>query len=234
VTTPIRLIAVVVPARDEEGSLGRCLDALDAAITEVRDAEGPHCPEVRMVVVLDRCVDRTAEIVATRTGVETVVSSAGLVGAARSQGVERVLSSVDVPPESVWIANTDADSAVPHDWLRMQLEAARTGCAAILGAVRPDSEGLDPEQLARYLLRHPLRESHRNVHGANLGVRADHYLSVGGFAPVPTGEDVRLVEQLAARGLEVASTGRAAVVTSSRLVGRAPDGYSDVVRAIAG
>jgi hypothetical protein len=234
VTVPIRLLAVVIPARDEERSLDRCLDALDAAIAALRDAEAADCPEVRIVVVLDRCLDGSAEIVAARTGVEAVVSSAGMVGAARSQGVERVLSSTDVPPENVWIANTDADSAVPHDWLRMQLDAARSGRAAMLGAVRPDSEGLDSERLARYLVRHPLRESHRNVHGANLGVRADHYLSAGGFAAVPTGEDVRLVDELTARGLDVASTGRAAVVTSSRLVGRAPDGYSDVVRAIAG
>ena len=233
-TKRIRTIVVVVPARDEQRSIGRCLDALDAAAAALRQARPAEGPDVRILVVLDRCLDDTAEIVAGRSSVESVVSSAGRVGEARALGVERALAAGDAEPNETWIANTDADSAVPLDWLTVQLEAAEAGHAALLGAVRPDEEGLDAEQLAHYLLRHPLRESHRNVHGANLGVRADHYLAVGGFEPVATGEDVSLVASLERLGLSVASTGRAAVLTSSRLLGRAPEGYSDVVRAIAG
>lgn len=232
--TRIRQIVVVVPARDEQKSMVRCLDALEAAAMVLRRNRSSDSPVVRVVVVLDRCMDDTTEIVAGRSGVESVVSVAGRVGAARALGIERALASSDVQPHEVWIANTDADSAVPADWLCVQLEAAEAGHAALLGAVRPDEEGLDAEQLAHYLLRHPLREIHRNVHGANLGVRADHYLAVGGFAEVSTGEDVQLVAALEALGLLVTSTGRAAVLTSSRLFGRAPDGYADVVRAIAG
>ena len=233
-TTRIRSIVVVVPARDEQSSIARCLDALHNAASTLRQARPADGPEVRVIVVLDRCLDDTAEIVAGRPTVESVVSSAGRVGEARALGVERALAAADAQPHETWIANTDADSAVPADWLTVQLEAAEAGHAALLGAVRPDEEGLDAEQLAHYLRGHPLRESHRNVHGANLGVRADHYLEVGGFEPVATGEDVRLVASLERLGLSVASTGRAAVLTSSRLLGRAPEGYSDVVRAIAG
>lgn len=232
--TRIRQIIVVVPARDEQKSMARCLDALEAATKALRRDRPSDGPVVRIVVVLDRCMDDTAEIVAGRSGVESVVSAAGRVGAARALGIERALAGSDVQPHEVWIANTDADSAVPADWLCVQLEAAEADHAALLGAVRPDEEGLDAEQLAHYLLRHPLREIHRNVHGANLGVRADHYFAVGGFPAVSTGEDVQLVAALEARGLSVTSTGRAAVLTSSRLFGRAPDGYADVVRAIAG
>lgn len=233
-TIRIRHLVVVIPARDEQRSIGRCLDAVNAAAAALRLARPHDGPEVRVVVVLDRCLDDTADIVAGMSTVESVVSSAGMVGGARALGVERALAAGDVEPHETWIANTDADSAVPMDWLVVQLEAAEAGNAALLGAVRPDDEGLDAEQLAHYLLRHPLHESHRNVHGANLGVRADHYLAVGGFEPVATDEDVRLVASLERLGLSVASTGRAAVLTSSRLLGRAPEGYADVVRAIAG
>ncbi|WP_374946781.1 glycosyltransferase [Agreia sp.] len=232
-TTRIRQLVVVVPARDEQKTMARCLDALEAALTQLR-TRTTDCPDVRIIVVLDRCLDDTTDIVARYARVDAVVSSAGRVGAARARGIDTVLAASDVPRHEVWISNTDADSAVPPDWLGVQLEAAEAGHAVLLGAVRPDQEGLDAEQLAHYLLRHPLRESHRNVHGANLGVRADHYIAVGGFAAVATGEDVKLVAAIEALGLSVASTGRAAVLTSSRLLGRAPDGYSDVLRAIAG
>jgi hypothetical protein len=234
VTGSIRQIVVVVPARDEQKTIARCIDALEQSIAQLRRSRPADRPDVRVVVVLDRCLDDTAGIVVGRQGVDSVVSAAGMVGAARALGVETALATSDVEAHEIWIANTDADSAVPADWLSVQLEAAEAGHAALLGAVRPDQEGLDAAQLAHYLMRHPLRESHRNVHGANLGVRADHYREAGGFTAVATGEDVRLVAALEALGLPVASTGRAAVLTSSRLLGRAPDGYSDVLRAVAG
>lgn len=233
----IRLLAVVVPARDEERTLPRCLEAIDDAIAELRRSDdGLHAttPEVRVVVVLDRCVDDTLAIAEARPRVETVISTAGRVGSARAQGVEAVLSSTDVAAEQIWIANTDADSAVPRDWLRHQLAAGHAGDVALVGAVRPDSEGLDESRLCSYLADHPLKDDHDNVHGANLGVRADAYLAVGGFAAVSTGEDVRLVDALVARGLRLRSTSHGAVVTSSRLVGRAPDGYAAALHTVAG
>ncbi|SKB03043.1 Glycosyl transferase family 2 [Agreia bicolorata] len=230
----IRQLVVVVPARNEEKTIARCLDALEAAVERLRGTRPTDLPDVRIVVVLDRCIDGSAQIVARRSTVDAVVSSAGKVGSARARGIERALAANAVPPENIWIANTDADSAVSADWLCVQLEAAEAGHAILLGAVRPDEDGLEAERLAHYLRRHPLRESHRNVHGANLGVRADHYLAAGGFADVATGEDAALVAALENLGLEAASTARAAVLTSSRLLGRAPDGYSEVLRAIAG
>ncbi|SMQ71956.1 glycosyltransferase family A protein [Agreia sp. VKM Ac-1783] len=233
-TTLIRQLVIVVPARDEEKTIARCLDALEQAVARLHSARPTDGPEVRIVVVLDRCVDGTASVVARRPSVDFLAISAGKVGVARSRGIERALADSAFAPESVWIANTDADSAVPADWLCVQLEAAEAGHGVLLGAVRPDEEGLDAERLAHYLLRHPLRESHRNVHGANLGVRADHYLAGGGFAPVATGEDAALVAKLESLGVDVTSTARAAVLTSSRLLGRAPDGYAGVLRAVAG
>ncbi|SMG32533.1 glycosyltransferase [Agreia pratensis] len=233
-TTLIGQLVIVVPARDEEKTITRCLDALDAAVARLRSARPMDGPEVRIVVVLDRCIDGTAAIVARRPSVDAIAISAGAVGVARSRGIERALAGGVVPPENVWIANTDADSAVSADWLCVQLEAAEAGHGVLLGAVRPDDEGLEAERLAHYLRRHPLRESHRNVHGANLGVRADHYLAGGGFAPVSTGEDAALVASLESLGVDVASTARAAVLTSSRVLGRAPGGYAGVLRAVAG
>lgn len=230
----ITTLAVVVPARNEQRTLPRCLSALAAAEIELRRRHGTNAPQLRVVVVLDRCVDDTALVAAQHVGVETVVSLAGMVGAARAQGVEHVLSSTAVPAQQIWLANTDADSRVPSDWLCVQFEAALAGESALLGAVRPDADGLHPEWLADYLHRHPLREDHGNVHGANLGVRADHYLAAGGFPAVATAEDVALVRALELRGLRPRSSALAAVITSSRLLGRAPDGYAEFLREAVG
>jgi hypothetical protein len=41
--------------------------------------------------------------------------------------------------ESTWLANTDADSRVPEDWLVRQLEFADAGWDVVLGSVEPDS-----------------------------------------------------------------------------------------------
>jgi glycosyltransferase involved in cell wall biosynthesis len=234
VTVAVRMLAVIVPARDEERTLPRCLSALAAAEIELRRRHGAHAPKLRVVVVLDRCVDDTALVAAQYPVVETVMSVAGLVGAARAQGVRHVLSSTDVPARQIWLANTDADSRVPLDWLCVQFEAGLAGESALLGAVRPDADGLPAVWLADYLKRHPLREDHGNVHGANLGVRADHYLAVGGFPALSTAEDVALVRALELRGLRPRSSARGAVITSSRLVGRAPDGYAEYLREAVG
>ena len=64
----LEAIHVVVPARDEEGLIGRCLESLSVAREELRAAR-PSL-SVRITVVLDRCVDGTAGIVERACGVE--------------------------------------------------------------------------------------------------------------------------------------------------------------------
>ncbi|GGU51567.1 hypothetical protein GCM10010289_84950 [Streptomyces violascens] len=63
--------------------------------------------------------------------------------------------------------------------------------------------------------RHSWRHPH--VHGANLGVRASAYLSVGGFPPLVVGEDVALVQALERHGHRILPTDTCPVETSSRL-----------------
>ena len=70
------------------------------------------------------------------------------------------------------------------------------------------------------------------MHGANLGVRADAYLAVGGFAPVPAHEDVGLVDRLVAAGRRVCWVDVPRVVTSPRLDARAPAGLGADLRAL--
>lgn len=134
--------------------------------------------------------------------------------------------------ESTWLANTDADSRVPEDWLVRQLEFADSGWDVVLGSVEPDSTGMEPELLRSWRLRHPQEERHGNVYGANLGVRASAYRRAGGFPPLRSSEDSALVEQLRRRGFAVTATDSTRVMTSGRTIARAPHGFGAYLRAL--
>ena len=182
---------MVVPAHNEEALIPACLTAL-------RDAASLISVPVRVVVVLDDCTDRTADI-CDRFGVETCRIVARNVGLARAVGARTLLAN-EIAPESVWLATTDADTRVETTWLRHQVELARSGADVVLGIVQlgddvpPGRRRRDFE--ANYRKRLSRDGTHQHVHGANLGLRASVYLRAGGFAPVAAHEDRRLLEQL--------------------------------------
>ncbi len=237
---PVARVVVVVPVRDEERRIGACLDAIDHAVRRVHahplrhgaDSTWP-VPDVRVVVVLDACTDRTAAIVATHPGVVTVASGAARVGAARARGVAHALRLDRHPAEQVWIANTDADSRVPPDWLTHQLDCAHDGADVFCGLVNPDIGECGPAVYSAWASAYQHRDGHPHVHGANLGIRASAYARCGGFEPSASAhEDVRLVRAARTRGLSVRSSSLAAVTTSGRVEGRVgAEGFADYLRA---
>lgn len=223
-------VVVVVPARDEEVLLPRCLASVQVALAGVR----PLGVTGSVVVVADSCTDRTAEL-AERAGAVVVPSVCGRVGAARAAGVAAALALVDDDPRRVWLAHTDADSSVPRRWLLEQLRHAAAGADAWVGTVRladeGDGEPVAPEHrdaVARWVAAYAAKllpdRTHGHVHGANLGVRADAYLAVGGFEPVALHEDRVLASRLRDAGHRVVASTVEPVTTSHRRDGRLPDG----------
>lgn len=231
--TAVEEVVVVIPANDEEALVGRCLEALDVAIGAFRALD--ERTRVRVVVVLDACVDGTERIVRRREGIEVVEVGFRNAGAARASGVDVAIAGTSTPLPRVWIANTDADSAVPEHWLLRQLALARSGADVIVGSIRPDRADLSAEQYLAWEHRaqaeHAVGGSSERIHGANLGVRADAYAELGGFAPLAVGEDVDLVTRARSVGMRVVASESCWVTTSARVVGRAPGGYADYVRA---
>lgn len=215
-------VVVAIPARDEEKRLPAALDSVRAAAMRC-------AVPVLVVVAADACNDSTAEVAAAG-GAAVVVSAAGRVGAARRAAVAAGLAAVTSSPARVWIANTDADSVVPVDWLAVHLEFAEHGVALLRGTVRPDSRELTAEHLRHWLALHPPGDRHDRVHGANLGLTADAYLAAGGFPDLPLHEDVALVRAVEALGSTTASSGRAPVTTSARLIGRVEGGFATYLR----
>ncbi|NYD67422.1 glycosyltransferase [Agromyces atrinae] len=222
----IATLAIVIPVHDEEQLLARCLTAMDDSV-RLLAARRPDI-EVRVVVVLDACSDGSAEIAARfPVAVETI--DVALVGAARAHGVGIALAGAD--PATTWIANTDADSAVPLGWATVHVDLAERGADLVLGTVRPDFADLSDAQIADWIATHEPGVAYGNTHGANLGMRADRYLAAGGFESVAAHEDVILVDHLREAGARTVATADCEVLTSGRAEGRAPEGYAAFLAA---
>ncbi|PPH49589.1 glycosyltransferase family 2 protein [Rathayibacter sp. AY1E1] len=220
-------VLVVVPARDEEERIGGLIASVQASATHL--AHRAPGIGMRLVVAADGCSDATVER-ARAVGAEVLELARCGVGAARSAGIAHALSSVAAPLEQVWIANTDADTVVPRDWLAAHVEHARRH-DALLGTVRPDPADLSPGAYSRWRDVRAREESIGSIHGANLGVRASAYLAAGGFGREPLHEDVLLVERLRASGARVGATDRGEVVTSGRRDNRVEGGYGRYLHA---
>lgn len=239
-------VAVVVPAHNEDQHLDRALAAVRAA-ADTLQRERPEV-ETAITVVLDSCTDRSADIAAGYAAADprfaAVAVRLGSTGASRAAGVRAagitivdpgpaVLAAAELWAGRIWLANTDADSAVPQNWLVRQVELADAGADAVLGSVEPDPAGTDPALLRRWLERHPFREDHPHIYGANFGVRASAYLAAGGFPRMRVHEDRILVENLRRHAYTVLATDTIRVLTSGRTHARAPQGFGAYLRALA-
>ena len=223
-------LGVVIPACNEEHCITACLDSIDGAVRSVRTARPSVTCEV--VVVLDRCTDRTGAL-AVGHGARTVLSDAGLVGCARHAGAMTVLHHsrrAAIPDHAVWLANTDADTTVRRDWLTEHLDIAQSGVDAAIGTVTP--AGLDAAAHRRWHAEHQLQDGHPHVHGANLGLRADTYIEVGGFAPLSVNEDHDLVAKVRRVTNRWVATHRTTVTTSARTTSRVEGGFATYISSM--
>lgn len=234
----IDAVAVVVPAHDEVALLPDCLAAIDVAMAALP-------PAIRRiaVVVLDACSDHSACVaerwVGDRPDRGYLAVQARNVGRARAAGMCHALDRLtDIPRARTWLATTDADSAVPSSWLVDQLQMARDGAEAIAGSIAVTDWNGYPigfgERFVQFYAPPGCGESHGHVHGANLGVRADAYLAVGGFAPLASGEDHALWNALHLAARRRMASRAIPVTTSARRTGRAPDGFSQFLRRLDG
>lgn len=242
----IERISVVLPAHNEEEHLGRALRAVQRAADSLQRLRPDM--EVRVTVVLDSCTDGSAGIAAGFVASDRRFSALDVgfrnAGASRAAGIRAsgVGAARRRPPGKrwtpppwagrTWLANTDADSQVPDNWLVRQLEFAEAGADAVLGSVEPDPDGMDPELRRRWLERHPFTEDHPHIYGANFGVRASAYLAAGGFPKLASHEDRTLVQSLRNRAFTVLATDSMRVLTSGRIHARAPHGFGSYLRTL--
>lgn len=213
------MIGILIPAHNEEDLLDECLSAALRASKHGLLAGEP----VEILVVLDSCTDRSAQIV-SQYPVSCLSIEARNVGQARAAGALHLLER-----GARWISCTDADSRVADDWLVAQLGL---GADAVCGTVTVERwhESFDEAAQIRYHSHYQACDGHRHIHGANLGISADAYRWAGGFKPLACDEDVQLVRQLELIGANIAWSHRPQVHTSARLDSRARGGFGDYLR----
>jgi glycosyltransferase involved in cell wall biosynthesis len=224
-------VSVLIPASNEEKLLPRCIRS-----TLLAAALLPPPITSDIVVVSDSSTDRTRQIAAEllRSCGTVITAEVRTAGTARALAAECALTRRRAPLERCWLANTDADCIIPPRWLIDQLRLADEGIEGIAGTISVDSfEEHGPEVADRFRTTYIIEPdgSHRHVHGANLGVRADAYLRAGGWADLRTAEDHDLWNRLLRSRCATVSTSRIEVATSGRKTGRAPHGFADALSA---
>lgn len=223
--------AVGIPARDEELLVARSIESVLASADELADPAS-----VSLVIACDSCTDATADIARSISRRDRRVSV--IEGSWRSAGACRAAAlqhALDLRPgvalRDTWVATTDADTVVPTDWLMAHADCWAQGDHAVAGIVDLVDDHEDVRRVfgRHYALGH---DSHGHVHGANLGIRADAYVQVGGFPTIELAEDHALWHALRRAGFTCRSSVAIRVATSARLAGRATGGFADTLREL--
>ena len=183
-------ISVVIPFRNEERYIERCLRAL----TTQQDVEGEH----EVVAVSDRSTDGSADIVRSFAGVRLLESHAPGPYAARNVGAAATTGDI--------VAFTDADCEPRADWLR-ELAAAfgDRSALAVLGTRSPARDSYALSLLASYdRARDDYIFGGRRAdlyYGSanNCAFRRAAFTEFGGFAERRRGADMLLVRRLVER-----------------------------------
>jgi glycosyltransferase involved in cell wall biosynthesis len=228
-------VGVVIPAHDEALRIARAI----AAVTRALDHPSLAGTRVALVVVADASTDTTAERAqAAMSGRGEVIEIAEhSAGAARRAGFDRLIAaSAGLDAASVWFATTDADTLVPYDWIERQTQWWRRGADAVAGLVTPISWQQQSLTARRRYETHMSRlgtgHGHPHVHGANLAMTGDAYCAAGGVPTLASGEDHALWKAIAATGRRALHAGDVVVETSTRREGRAPRGFSQLLRTL--
>lgn len=246
---PLRCI-VAIPARNEAGRIGRCLDGLARQETSL--------PFGVLVLVNDSSDDTFAEVVARgrhRGCGPLMVIEAELPAERRDAGAARCvamqLASRCMPSGDGAVFTTDADSLPPPHWIAAYSALIYAGYDAVAGLAR-----LLPEDMAdipRSLLQRRMSEDryeacldaleawldpvahnpwprHYQASGANLAVSVAAMRRVNDLSWPACGEDKWLVRSLEAHDGRVRHDTTLQVLTSGRLFGRARGGMADTMR----
>lgn len=234
--------SVVVPARNEEELIHACLTALSAQ-------NGVTADEYEILLVLDRCEDRTEERARQFASEHTDLNLRLLYGPGRGAGYARRVGMEEAcarlfsvgRPDGL-VASTDADTVVAPDWLRAQLDAAARGARAIGGRIElHDDEdlahGVGEWRTSRGREKHlellatghqgsAASTGHWQFSGASLALTAETYAEIGGLEPRAALEDEYLERALGRCGIPIQRSLTVRVKTSARTVGRAKRGLA--------
>ena len=231
-------VGVVIPVHNEEELLDAALTSLERAFAEL-SGWGLN---LRVVIVLDSCVDESARVAKhwihqllrrqPSLKATIVTTSRRNVGLARQLGCSSLLERwADVDQARIWLATTDADSRVPHDWLRTQVLHHEAGVDVWCGRVSVADWSNRLVETAT-LWQSAYDAELQPVHGTSLGFSAKVYCAAGGFRALHSGEDRALRRELANIGAVVHYDSSLRVQTSGRRQARAQLGFAHALNVV--
>lgn len=181
-------VSVVIPAKNEEGSIGRCLESLTSQI----DAGDE-------VIVLDNgSTDQTAEIAASFEGVRVIdAPDDRLGGDVHFRGLSQLRQFGAESATNEIVATTDADTIPPEDWIdRIKTHFEQDDDLSVLWGVVTDTNGVPVRNMTGKYLTFL-----GGVSGCNTAFRKADFDSLQkGYVGWPMFEDVALVTRLARVG----------------------------------
>ena len=234
-------IAICIPACNEAAELPALFAAFDCLDT-------PREGLVHVCLLLDGCTDASASLAAGyrarsrhRVWLDQAAQSSANAGRARHRAMSIGLGTPAA--DGGLLLTTDADSVPARDWL-LASAAALEQAEVVAGRIvrrgdRPChlQDRVEAYYDALFALRRRLdpvtweaAATHHHGGGANIGCRADAYRALGGFAPLASGEDARLLDDAARAGLRVRRDAASVVHTSDRRQGRAAAGLATALR----
>ena len=210
---------VIIPAHNEEKYIGKCLRAIESAAKYV------YPDRVEMIVVANRCDDKTADI-AGRLGAKVIENGDKCIAAVRNAGVKAASGEI--------IVTIDADSLMTKYSLLEIKENLQSG-KVIGGGADPkfDRMSVGIAFSALYVAINLLPIMIKNggyLSGAMFWCYKRDFLNIGGFdESLVSLEDmdfaVRLKKYGKSKGLKYATLKRSYITTSSRKFDEFGDWY---------
>ncbi|MBZ5724437.1 MAG: glycosyltransferase [Acidobacteriia bacterium] len=178
--------SVIIPARNEERVIGRCLESIRLAAEAYRG-------EVETIVVLNRCSDRTEEI-ARGFGAVTIREDARSLARIRNAGARCAAGSM--------LVTIDADSTMTPRTLAAIDRALSTG-RTVGGGTLVFPERLSAGIVATFLVMLPVVLLNP-VTGGLFWCRREDFAAIGGFnEDLVSGEDYDFALRLKTYGKSV-------------------------------
>ena len=210
-TAALPFVSVVIPARNEEASIGACLDAVLA--------NDYPADRFEVIVADDASEDATAEVVRMRmahalvpAGEEEAPARLRLLHIPEDEARDRAhkkhaLETAIAEARGEVILSTDADCVVPPGWIRAMAARFDAGTALVSGPVLYPTGGVVADLLALEFLglvavgAGAIGAGRPNMcNGANVAYRKDVFEEVGGFDGIDhltSGDDELLMQKIA-------------------------------------
>lgn len=196
-------ISIIIPARNEESRIGRCLDSLEKL-------DYP-ADRLEIIIVNDRSTDRTAELVAARMDRLARLRLVSIVEphVGNLQGKAGALDAGIAVAGGEILLFTDADCAVHPQWARAHAACYQAeNVAMVCGYTLVEGERFfDRYQAVEWNATNTMAsagvyfQQYLGCFGNNMSIRRSVYDAIGGYTAIPFSvtEDLALLQAVGRR-----------------------------------